>query len=333
MTHYHVFYGAPAVKDLGKPCGHLEWRTATSRNTMPPPLTLAPATLAAASRRISMMYENVIFRESQDPGESYLSSGSPAAADRPSPGGQTTIITWPETTQASDDVSRSKVDVTFLRPTASISRIRETEETQETDSYNYSDVSSIVQFPAFHFSLHALTPLDTLINQAEAARARHMPKTSHKVTVLAAVLEAEGPDAIRVKKGPDAGKEVSLLKLILGDESGGIVKLTVWRQTADDWGGLNPAVLTPPVKKGDIVLLDNVLASWEPESGSTTATIPISLSASPQLKSRMEICYRTMPSVPQDARLRPDLRLGLSDAAMRKVALVVRWFEGVAGLS
>ncbi|KAI0358741.1 hypothetical protein OH77DRAFT_1518706 [Trametes cingulata] len=211
--------------------------------------------------------------------------------------------------------------------------LRETQETQETESYNESNASSIAQFPAFHFSLHNIVSLDELIGHAQAAQARKLPKTSHKVCVLTAVLEVDGPESIRIKKGPDAGREVSLLKLILGDESGGICKLTAWREIAEDWGGVNPEVSAPSVKKGDIVLLENVLISWEPEQDGTTATIPISLSASPQLKSRMEICFRTLPTVPQDARLRPDLRLGLSDAAVRKVASVVRWFEGVAGLS
>ncbi|CDO76029.1 hypothetical protein BN946_scf184665.g21 [Trametes cinnabarina] len=249
--------------------------------------------------------------------------------------GQTTLITWAPTTQAPEEASRSKAEVTFLRPSATISYFRsqkESQETQETDSYNDSNASSIAQFPAFHFSLHTLTCLNTLIREAQTARARGMPKASLKVCVLAAVLEVDGPDTIRMKKGPDAGKEVSLLKLILGDESGGICKLAAWRETAEDWGGLNPEVSTPSVKKGDIVFLENVLASWEAEQARTTTTIPVNLSASPQLKSKMEICYRTLPTVPQDARIRPDLRLGLSDAAVRKVASVVRWFEDVAGL-
>ncbi len=80
-----------------------------------------------------------------------------------------------------------------------------------------------------------------------------------------------------------------------------------------------------------IVFLD-ILVSWDPELSKNAAAVPISCSASPQLKSRLEVCYRAMPSVPQDARLRPDLRLGLSDAVVRRVASVVRWFEGMAGL-
>ena len=38
-------------------------------------------------------------------------------------------------------------------------------------------------------------------------------------------------------------------------------------------------------------------------------------------------------SVPADLRMRPDLRLGTSDAAVRRVAAVVTWFERMAGLS
>ncbi|KAH9859021.1 hypothetical protein C2E23DRAFT_864776 [Lenzites betulinus] len=287
------------------------------------------------------MYENVIFAEHRDGDDDTgaLAADTSHGDEDVQADGQTTIITWPLTTQATQDRSRTRGDITFLRASASPSHLHsqmETQETQETNSYDYSDASSIAQFPAFHFSLHSLTPLGTLIEQAHAARSssRVPPrKTSLKVSVLAAVLEVDGPDTIRIKKGPDAGKEISLLKLILGDESGGICKLAAWRETAEDWAGLNPDVPAPGLKKGDIVLLGNVLVAWEPEAaGTAAASIPISLSASPQLKPTLEICYRTLPTALQDARFRPDLRLGLSDAAVRKVASVVAWFEGVAGL-
>jgi len=68
------------------------------------------------------------------------------------------------------------------------------------------------------------------------------------------------------------------------------------------------------------------MATWD---SSTSPT----LSASPFHKSKMEICYRTMPYTHEDNRLRPDLRLGASDAVVRKVAAVVYWFEGMAGLN
>lgn len=71
------------------------------------------------------------------------------------------------------------------------------------------------------------------------------------MNVLLAALEVEGPDAVRVKKGLDAGKEVSILKMILGDEEGSVCKLTAWRDIADAWGTLG-------VKRGDIIYLESM---------------------------------------------------------------------------
>ena len=156
------------------------------------------------------------------------------------------------------------------------------------------------------------------------------------------MLEVEGPDTIRIKKGVDAGKEVTVLKLILGDEEGCVCKLTAWREIAEDWGGIGDAV---GVKRGDVLyvasmyflrprtkdvlahlVIIDVTANWDPTTSPT-------LTASPYLKSSTVICYRTMPYTHEDSRLRPDLRLGESDAAVRKVAALVRWFEGLAGLT
>jgi hypothetical protein len=148
-----------------------------------------------------------------------------------------------------------------------------------------------------------------------------------------------------VKKGSDAGQQVSILKLILGDDQGSVCKLTAWRDTADAWGGLGPS---PGLKRGDILYLESTLslpcvfskshvlmhvclslvdlmATWE--TGST-----ITLTASPYNRPIIEICYRTMPYTHEDNRLRPDLRLGQSDAVVSKVAALVRWFENMAGL-
>ncbi len=66
MTRYHVFSGAPAARDVATPPCQFEWRIVSSHSLKAPPLTLPPTTLAAANRRISMMYENVIFAESQE---------------------------------------------------------------------------------------------------------------------------------------------------------------------------------------------------------------------------------------------------------------------------
>ena len=123
----------------------------------------------------------------------------------------------------------------------------ENDDTQ-AESYNYSDASSIARFPTFHFDLHSLTGLGDL----EKATG----KVSKKINILLAVLEVEGPDTIRIKKGVDAGKEVYLLKMILGDEEGRMCKLTAWRDIAELWGGVGAAV---GVKRGDVVLLEGKL--------------------------------------------------------------------------
>ncbi|KAL6303504.1 hypothetical protein BKA93DRAFT_826566 [Sparassis latifolia] len=333
---YRVFIGAPSPKDLRNPAVSYHWQIVSSK---PVTFTLPPATLEAASRRISLLYQNIIFRESEDDEEEGDEEGFENALKKPvrDKGPQydqdeTTAITWPPSAQDyTESQLASRAAVTFLRSSAGISRMRsqlETQGTQETASYNYSDASSIGRFPTFHFSLHALTPLAALV-----AGARGPGKGSRKVSVLVAVLEVEGPDSIRIKRGVDAGKQVSLLKLILGDEDGTVCKLAAWREVAESWGGADPDFSSPGVKRGDVVLFENVLAVWDVEPGKAADTVPVSFTASPHLKSKFEICYRTMPSMPQDNRFRPDLRLGFSDAAVRKVAAVVNWFEGMAGLS
>ena len=133
----------------------------------------------------------------------------------------------------------------------------ETQETQETGSFEYSDASSIARFPSFHFSLHTLTPLSSLHDLMSRQRIPQQPYGSQmgfantKLNVLVAILETEGPDNIRVKKGVEAGKEVSILKFIVADEDGAICKLVAWRDTAERWGGSYTAV--DPIKRGDIV--------------------------------------------------------------------------------
>ena len=39
-----------------------------------------------------------------------------------------------------------------------------------------------------------------------------------------------------------------------------------------------------------------------------------------------------MPFTVQDGKLRPDLRLAISEPCVRKVSGIVRWFEQMAGL-
>ncbi|KAJ7165555.1 hypothetical protein C8R43DRAFT_986778 [Mycena crocata] len=247
------------------------------------------------------MYQNVIFDDSNE-------EEDPEERDE-------TFITWPPTAQGDDSESQDDKSVpSFLNVSKSIAHPESQFQTQETQSYEYSDASSIARFPAFHFSMNALTSLTAL--------AKSRVKGTKKVTLLLAVLEVDGPDSFYFKKGKDAGKESFVLKMILGDEDGSVCKLTAWREVAQDWGG---AGTDTGAKRGDILLITDVMAAFEPSAA-------VTLTASPWQKPKLEICYRTMPYTHEDQRLRPDLRLGASDASVRKVAAVVRWFEGMAGL-
>ena len=115
-------------------------------------------------------------------------------------------------------------------------------------SYSRSNLDlshSIAHFPSFNFNPNSLSSLSLL---AEGAR---------KVNLLLAVLEVDGPDTIKIKNGRDAGKEVAILKLIVGDEEGRVGKLTAWREIAEIWGGSLEG--TTAVKRGDVVLLEGTV--------------------------------------------------------------------------
>ncbi|KAJ7983003.1 hypothetical protein DFH06DRAFT_714026 [Mycena polygramma] len=307
-----VFLGAPRVSDIHRAPNEYYWRSVSSNSVAEFPsesqvqsAIYPPATLEAASRRISLMYQNVIFdesREEEDPGER-----------------DETFFTWPPSVPGDEsDSQEEKTIPSFLDVSKSMAqtnaRIESQFETQESQSLNYSDAPSIARFPAFHFSMNSLTSLTSL--------AKSRVKGTKQVTLLLAVLEVDGPDTFRFKKGKDAGKESFVLKMILGDEDGNVCKLTAWREVAQDWGGCGDEI---GAKRGDILLLTNVTAALEPSAA-------VTLTASPWQKPKLEICYRTMPYTHEDQRLRPDLRLGSSDASVRKVAAVVRWFEDMAGL-
>ncbi|KAJ7755226.1 hypothetical protein B0H16DRAFT_1541468 [Mycena metata] len=307
-----VFLGAPRASEIHRSPSEYHWQTVSSKLAPEPSqgAPYLPATLEAASRRISLMYQNVIFDDKD---------GGPQDDLRCTIIGDESFITWPPTGPGDESESEDEKSVpSFLNVSKSMAQtdalLESQFETQESQSYNYSDASSIARFPAFHFSLNALTSLTSL--------AKSRVKGTQKVTLLLAVLEVDGPDSFVFKKGKDAGKESFVLKMILGDEDGNVCKLTAWREVAQDWGGCGDDV---GAKRGDILLLTDVMAAFEPGAA-------VTLTASPWQNPKLEICYRTMPYTHEDQRLRPDLRLGASDASVRKVAAVVRWFEGMAGL-
>ena len=123
-----------------------------------------------------------------------------------------------------------------------------------THSFYSESESSIALFPNLQFSLHELANLSTLMSgrNVQHGGGRIAGQRMTKLSFLAAVLEVDGPDVVRLKKGPDAGMEVALLKLIVCDDRGSIIKITAWRQTAEQWAGSDEAS-HPAIKKGDIV--------------------------------------------------------------------------------
>lgn len=150
---------------------------------------------------------------------------------------QTAAITWAATEDDSQGGETFALDrFAAISRRQSTSRYVETQETQES-SYA-TDASSIARFPTFHFNLHHLCTLSSITSPQ-----------SRKINVLLAVLEVDGPDSVRQKKGPGAGEEIYVLKLILGDEHGNVCKLVAWRDVADEWGN------NISVKRGDIVLI------------------------------------------------------------------------------
>ena len=241
MKHYHVFLGAPSSASLYYNQGDFEWETFTTTTPV-----LDASVFEAASRRISRLYENMIFAgDDEDVGDA--SDANFLDAEHSSRAAETFIV-WSPTQNRTGDASRSQVSSGAQESTI--------EETQETTSHEYSDTSSIGRFPHFSFNLHTLRLVKALVEMAKSSRT----KGTLKVNVLMAVLEVEGPDAVTIRKGQYAGNQVSILKMILGDGDGNILKLTAWRDVAETWGIGTDAQL--PIRRGDIVLFQSVSGSF-----------------------------------------------------------------------
>jgi len=242
MKHYRVFLGAPSPANLYCNEGDFEWETFTTATPV-----LDASIFEAASRRISRLYENMIFAEEDDEDIEGASDGNLLDAEYSSRAAET-FITWSPTQNRTGDASRSQVSSGAQESTI--------EETQETTSHEYSDTSSIGRFPHFSFNLHTLRLVKALVEMAKSSRT----KGTLKVNVLMAVLEVEGPDAVTIRKGQYAGNQVSILKMILGDGDGNILKLTAWRDVAEMWGIGTDVQL--PIRRGDVVLFQSVSGSF-----------------------------------------------------------------------
>jgi hypothetical protein len=68
MTHYRVFLGAPSRAEMRQSPDSYQWQTVSSEPSPSASVIFPPATLEAASRRISLIYQGVIFKE-PDEGE------------------------------------------------------------------------------------------------------------------------------------------------------------------------------------------------------------------------------------------------------------------------
>ena len=67
MTQYRVFLGGPSRAETRKSlaCSY-QWQTVSSNTSPATSVIFPPATLEAASRRISLIYQNIIFKESDE---------------------------------------------------------------------------------------------------------------------------------------------------------------------------------------------------------------------------------------------------------------------------
>lgn len=132
------------------------------------------------------------------------------------------------------------------------SKLVSLEDTQES-SYAHTSSSSIAMFPTIAINPHAISRLAHLISRSKEKR------ESIKSNILVAVLEVDGPSSVMIRKGVDAGKEVSVLKLIVSD-GGPILRVTAWRETADKWGGLqsfSEGAYSSGIRRGDVVYLES----------------------------------------------------------------------------
>ncbi|KAG8895941.1 hypothetical protein FRB99_000254 [Tulasnella sp. 403] len=316
----------------------------TSAHSVPvvegePSLILAQGTFDQASQMLSKVYANVIFGDEDEDDE--LAAEQEIEHSRDS--SVSSYVSWDPTNPAPNTSSgggngnntRRSSNGTFLRSTElsntshqirgtsrsfipteeSYIQLEETlPETQDDSGLDTTgrEDESIGRFPAYHFSLHRLSSLSLLL--AADMRRKHR----RVVCLLLAILEVDGPNVIKTKTGIQMG----MLKLIVADESGAVAKLVVWRDLAFTWAG-GGALGT--FRKGDVVLFENIVVAYAPPAKPT-------LSASPNERSAMTICYRTLPLTRDDRQYRPDLRLAQSDKALRKVAKVVQWVQDMANI-
>lgn len=73
MTQYRVFLGAPSRAETQQTLRSYQWQTVSSDFSPHASVIFPPATLEAASRRISLIYQNIIFTETDQ--EEFINDG------------------------------------------------------------------------------------------------------------------------------------------------------------------------------------------------------------------------------------------------------------------
>ncbi|KAI6144142.1 hypothetical protein BKA82DRAFT_4180698, partial [Pisolithus tinctorius] len=290
--YYRVFLGAPLTSDLARNPSSYVWKTTESTPTpfspsyVPPhdPTLVYPtATLDEASRRISLLYQNIISKDADDEdGEQIDDSGSDGA-DRE------ILLTRDDDGDVNAAALASASGLPSFLLTSQSQPLQATYEARETaysDDVNAS--STITRFPNFRIILHSITSLSSLV---------------------VAILEVEGPDTVKVKTRPCAGQEVSILKLILGDEEG--------CYTAEVWGGYGMDPDSPPaLARGDVIHFENILETFSHDSRSRRGPTTTTTTTTTTITATTATATASKPS---------------PDAAVRHVGVLVRRFEDLAG--
>ncbi|KAI5997695.1 hypothetical protein F5J12DRAFT_785154 [Pisolithus orientalis] len=243
MVQFRVFLGAPLTSDLARDPSSYVWKTMESTPTpfspsyVPPhdPTLVYPtATLDEASRRISLLYQNIIFEDADDEDGEWIDDSESDGA-----GGEILLT--------QDDIDGFDFDIattttTFLTswaptPAATLEEKRKCcgigigiwFSSLLPPHVAVSATAGYIRNARNGISLHTIT---SLLSLGSAAVEQHQnqnqaqQRRAYKVKVLVDILEVEGPDTVEVKTGPCAGQEVSILKLLFGDEEGCVCGLT-----------------------------------------------------------------------------------------------------------
>ncbi|ORX38397.1 hypothetical protein BD324DRAFT_354081 [Kockovaella imperatae] len=226
--------------------------------------------------------------------------------------------------------------------------------------------TSVSNLPRWHIPLSKLSTLQSLL-RTRPPRRRGRPSEGLQdqlVNVLLCVTSVEAPVLRQRKEEKAAGKQGTLWiakwsviaqpenerdvghSTSLGDEVACDIKL--WDDCARELG-------EGKVRRGDVILIQGVqfkpstakekahlvLSSTRAHSPSVTVvyrTLPRyrdalgAYKAQPVRRQPAAVLTRAATMDPHDRLLRPDLRLGRSDAGIRKVAEIARWFaEWVGG--